>query len=141
MNVTLSHDRTSVDAANGIFTHLSEVDKKVLDSLVRALIPASPVILEIGSYLGASACVMANALNGRGEVHCVDTWSNLAMSEGSRDTFAEFKANTAKFSALIKPVRAASRDAAAHFGKEIDLLFIDGDHSFEGCRDDLLAWL
>src|SRR5437868_4412229 len=70
MNVTLSHDRTSVDAAEGIFTHLSKVDKRVLDSLVRALIPASPVILEIGSYLGASACVMANALNGRGEVHC-----------------------------------------------------------------------
>jgi predicted O-methyltransferase YrrM len=34
-----------------------------------------------------------------------------------------------------------SADIAASWPCLIDLLFIDGDHSYEGCRSDIEAWL
>jgi predicted O-methyltransferase YrrM len=101
-------------------------------------------IVEIGSYLGASASFLAAGLrqsHHAGRVYCVDTWQNDAMSEGRRDTWAEFQRNVADFLDVIVPIRADSVEAAASFETAVDLLFVDGDHSYEGCRRDVAAWL
>ena len=63
-------------------------------------------ILEIGSYLGSSACCFAiNARNNNGEVICIDTWFNDAMSDGRKDTYQTFMQNTANYRNTIKPIR------------------------------------
>jgi predicted O-methyltransferase YrrM len=102
-------------------------------------------ILEIGSYMGASACCFGAACKeaGAGRVYCVDTWCNDAMSEGSRDTYAEFITNTAPFSEFIVPVRGLSVEAvdqAKRLTDHLDLLFIDGDHSYDGVKSDWEAY-
>ena len=122
------------------FTHLSATDKSVLARLAKQM-PAGAACLEVGSYLGASAIIIARSLPPGSRLFCVDTWQNDGMSEGVRDTFAEFKANTSELSGIITPIRAASADAAASYEGEIDFLFIDGDHSYEGCKTDLEAWI
>ena len=100
------------------------------------------VFVEIGSYIGASACFIAAGIKrkGSGKLHCIDTWQNQGMTEGKRDTFAEFKINTAKYKNLIIPQRGDSRKLAKTFIEPIDFLFIDGDHTYEGVRLDVEAW-
>ena len=124
-----------------IFTHLTEREKLLLYDLSRSLPPDS-VIVEIGSYLGASTCFLASAVRRRGgKVYAVDTWTNLGMTEGPRDTFKEFCDNTKPFSGCIHIRKGTSGDIARGFSEKVDLIFIDGDHSYEGVKSDLDAWL
>jgi predicted O-methyltransferase YrrM len=124
-----------------IFTHLTQEERLLLYHLGRKQ-PQGVTFVEIGSYLGASSCFLAAAALERGGLlHCVDTWFNEGMSEGKQDTWAEFSKNTMPFSATIRAHRALSTEVAAYFNDKIDLLFVDGDHTYEACKADLEAWL
>ena len=136
---------------NGVRGFLIGGDIGVLFGKAVALSPGS-VIVEVGSYLGLSALLMASALYSRGDVssriHCVDTWDGPSEYVGSR--FAEsrpifdvFRENIAHsgFGSRIVPLKAPSVEAATRFAPQsIDLVFIDADHSLEGCLSDLEAW-
>lgn len=102
-------------------------------------------IAEIGSYVGASACCFGAAARktGRKTIVCIDTWNNDAMTEGSRDTWSEFRGNTSSFSNHVIPVRGFSTEVVEEVRKitpSLDLLFIDGDHSYEGVKADWEAY-
>ncbi len=126
-----------------IFTHLTWQEQVILYRLVQKL-EAPLCLVEIGSYLGGSAYFLAAAASEAVEtatLYCVDTWQNDAMSEGKRDTWKKFITNTQRFSTKITPLRGLSHDIGRYFSDEIDLLFIDGDHSYDSCRDDTETWL
>lgn len=122
-------------------SHLTLTERALLYHLAKVA-PSRP-ILEIGSYLGASAYFLAAArdrVDYEGQVICIDTWQNDAMTEGARDTFAQFRANTRSFTERITPLRGYSHDvveaARALAPEGIGMLFIDGDHSWESVRRD-----
>lgn len=122
-------------------THLTQ-DEKVLLYATALTVPRDAIIVEIGSYLGASSCFLAAAASEIGaKVVCVDTWMNEGMSEGIRDTYREFRANTQRYSKWIAPLRMRSLDAGAKVPGPVSLLFVDGDHSYAGVVQDLQLWL
>jgi glycosyltransferase involved in cell wall biosynthesis/predicted O-methyltransferase YrrM len=138
---TLSALKKVHSGALNIFTHLSIPERLLLYSLAMEL-PDYNRVVEIGSYLGASTCFLAAGARSRtGKVYAVDTWTNLAMSEGSKDTYQEFLKNTEPLREWIVPLRGFSHEVANSFSEKIDLLFIDGDHSYEAVQTDLKAWL
>ena len=123
-----------------IFTHLTKPEKLLLYQLACSL-PKNSVIVEIGSYLGASSSFLASgAKKNNSKVYCVDTWHNEGMTEGQKDTFTEFKENVKAFSNII-PLRNKSADAGQDFSEKIDLIFVDGDHSYQSVKTDLQTWL
>jgi predicted O-methyltransferase YrrM len=126
-----------------IFTHLTKVERLSLYSLGLKQ-SAGGVLLEVGSYLGASTIFLAAAAKeiGNGaKVHCVDTWENQGMTEGFRDTWSDFQENTKLYKSYIVTHRGNSIEIAQTFAGQINLLFLDGDHSYEGCRLDVENWL
>lgn len=130
--------------ALNIFTHLTVQECLLLYRLARRQKSGS-VLCEIGSYLGASACFLAagatEIIGKKATVHCVDTWENEGMTEGMRKTWMQFQKNTEYYRHIIVPHIGKSVDIAKSFKDQIDLLFIDGDHSYEGCRSDIESWL
>lgn len=123
--------------AFSIPSHLTTRERVTLSRLAEG----RATICEIGSYIGASASCFGETLrrSGSGRIFCIDTWNNEGMAEGIRDTFAEFQRNTAPYARFIVPVRGFSTDVVGEIAKDsrrIDLLFIDGDHSYEGVKAD-----
>lgn len=102
-------------------------------------------ILEIGSYLGASACCFGAALQetGFGKLICIDTWNNDSMSEGIFDTWQDFMDNTHAYRKYITALRGFSADIAKELSgklKHVDVLFLDADHSYRGVKEDWEAY-
>jgi predicted O-methyltransferase YrrM len=126
---------TSVDWQSGlgdaVFT---------LYGLVRAQHPE--VIVEIGSARGRSTCALALACkkNGDGRVyaidpHTVNPWTEIG-TDGSTEAFLRARLRDYGLEPWCEVIVATSAEAAKGWTRRIDLLFIDGDHSFEGVRAD-----
>ncbi len=107
-----------------------------------AQVPERGLALEIGSFKGKSSCFVAAGLPVNAKLICVDTWQNDAMPYDSQtDVLPEFLNNTKKYRERIEVNRGRSLDVASRWSRPLDFLFIDGDHSYEGCSADLRAWL
>lgn len=128
-----------------IYTYTSAPERLLLFEEALATLRcgnASGLLLEVGSYLGASAAVLAEALRwerrtAEGRVYCIDTWENDAMSEGRCDTYEQFLGNTARWRQLIVRLRGPSIEVELPTDRSLDLVFIDGDHSYEAARADV----
>lgn len=96
-------------------------------------------IVEIGSFRGGSAQLFGTA-NTEANIYCVDPWD--IECEGyiyNGDIYKEFSQNVTNFKNVI-PLRGKSDVVAQLFSERINLLFIDGDHSYRGCLTDLQSW-
>lgn len=108
--------------------------------------------VEVGSFIGESARVIANAAQGECVLTCVDTWGGspndasgkIADEIGGDRLFAAFRENCADEieRGTIKPLRMDSLAASALFPNgTIDLAFIDANHDYEAVKADIEAWL
>ncbi|MSP19578.1 MAG: class I SAM-dependent methyltransferase [Bdellovibrionales bacterium] len=111
----------------------------LLYGLGRSLRPK--VCVEIGSARGLSACLIGQALkeNGSGKLYAIDPHEPTGWNDGnSVDSYSLMIANLERFgiSSYVEIVRDYSTNIGKTWDKEIDLLFIDGDHSYEGVKAD-----
>jgi predicted O-methyltransferase YrrM len=122
-------------------THMTIEELEFLYKSARDLASGS-VIVEIGSYLGASASFLAAGGWTRvSKLYCVDTWENDAMSEGPKKTFDAFLQNTSVFKEVIIPLKGKSVEVINLLDGPIDLLLIDADHSYAAVMTDLKTYL
>jgi predicted O-methyltransferase YrrM len=113
------------------------------------------VVVEIGSFVGCSAVLLAGArkLRGSGVVHCVDPF------DGSGDAFSvpyyqaiarslttsiqecfEHNIASAGLTDWVQVHPVPSAQAAGAWRQPIDMLFLDGDLSTAGSREAFEAW-
>jgi predicted O-methyltransferase YrrM len=136
---------------HGVRGYLVPGDVAFLFNLGTTL-PAGGNYLEVGSWQGLSSILVANGLlanlNLHGTVYCVDTWEGSPEHQGLPEVqggqlFDLFLRNVreAQMDELIRPVRGPSAAVAQSWpGPELDIVFIDGDHSEEACYQDICSW-
>lgn len=136
-----------------------EEECKTLAALAQQ-VPGDQVIVEIGVFKGRTACYLAHGAR-HGEqphVYGIDSWD----IPGDRPATDEQRANYARLGytelrtyreaqnnirsqgmrAYVTLIRGWSEDVAAEWDepRPIGLLFIDGNHKYEGVLADFQAW-
>jgi predicted O-methyltransferase YrrM len=124
-------------------------DSEALRTLVRSVLKPDCKILEIGSWLGSgSTRVIIEELRtvDAGRLYCVDTWKgskNVARHldiVARYDVFGTFLHNVrlADGETIVRPLPMSSNDAAAIVADGcLDMVFIDGDHSYASTSQDI----
>ena len=105
------------------------------------------VFVELGAYRGASYCAFCQAIATLGldtQAFAVDTWAgDVHMGAYGKQVYLDLKAHHdphyAHFSSLL---RTDFDEASNRFQeKQIDLLHIDGTHTYEAVSHDFETWL
>lgn len=110
-------------------------------------------IVEVGSYLGRSAVLLAEASGNDAKVFAVDPYEFYQVDTGGTGNRKYFIYTTDNKSIMLENVKQAgfadkvthihmkSPDAAKGWQHgEIDLLFIDAMHDYESVKADFDAW-
>jgi predicted O-methyltransferase YrrM len=106
------------------------------------------VVVEIGVFEGSSAVVLARAMGASAELHLVDPFEDAsgwalradAQADPRAARLAVRRAAGRSGPGLVWHWTTSERAARAWDGRPVDLVFVDGDHSPEGCRLDWDLW-
>lgn len=113
--------------------------------------PSGSHFVELGSWKGMSAAYMAvEIINSNKDIKfdCIDIWADGGyLEDGTQDLFGvelmnRFLENVKPVAHAINAIRSDSVEAAKNYADQsVDFVFVDGDHTYEGCRRDIEAWL
>jgi predicted O-methyltransferase YrrM len=136
-------------AVTGVAGWMTDAQARRLWERARAVAPGGRIV-EIGSYHGRSAIVLALGADPSVEVVAIDPHAGNdrgpqeldgRAQEGERD-HRSFVANLeqAGVRGRVRHVRLPSQDATREVDAPIDLLYIDGAHRYGPARDDIRDW-
>jgi predicted O-methyltransferase YrrM len=104
--------------------------------------------VELGSWKGRSSAYMAVEIvnsNKQIKFDCIDSWQVDAAWSSSLtgdEAAAIFLNNIKPVAHIINTIRKDSSSAASDYlNATLDFVFIDADHSYEGVKKDIVAWL
>jgi hypothetical protein len=133
-----------------------EIGMVLADLAIR--VPADQEIVEIGVFQGWTALVMAwGAAQGHGaHITAIDPWDlpgntyDPPFNEWGSRAWARHNVMTFGYSRGISLVQGFSTEIAEQWVtspeligrglKPVGLLYVDGDHTYQGARDDIEAW-
>ena len=103
--------------------------------------PAIKISVEVGSFLGRSACLIASALDGHGFLVSIDHHDHIFNRDGMK--------NESSWQPMLKNIldkrnvlalRATSGNIVRIIGTDPDIVFIDGNHEYEAVGFDIKMW-
>ena len=106
-------------------------------------------VVEIGVYEGASALALCDALDPTAELHLIDPFGRHpdalpggwgASEWATRRALARAVRRRGAQAPHVRWHVARSHEVAASWSGEVDVVFIDGDHSEAGCELDWSCW-
>ena len=99
-------------------------------------------LVEIGVFMGGSACVLRHVMSAKGNLHLVDPFGPEGMPEpamiGNLDTAKDNVALVPR--GKVHFYFDQSHNVAPKFDTQIDFLFIDGDHRRAAVQQDWEDW-
>lgn len=118
---------------HGTQSWMTMPERVLLYAVVAGLKPQHT--LEIGTFLGGSALIIAAALDDvdAGDLWCVDPEPRVEEADWARIAH--------RATMVAAPSPQALTDARAQAGGPFDFALIDGDHSLEGVRRDIAGTL
>jgi len=127
--------------------YLTDKEGELLYSLAKNC-KGKGVIVEIGSYKGKSTIWLSRGskAGNKIKVYAIDPHRGSPelreKIQGKIWSYEEFKNNIekAKVSDIIIPIITTSEEAAKYFEEPVELIFIDGNHSYDHIRLDFKLW-
>ena len=122
---------------------LAELEFRAL-ALLAYCAPNDGVILEIGSFKGKSTLALASVARhyGLGPVVSVDPHTAPSVTDpdlaGKSSSFDDFVTTirSANLEQQVEVHRAFSQDVVKNWNRKIRMLWIDGDHTYKGTKQD-----
>ena len=100
-------------------------------------------IVEIGVWHGVTTAVLRRAMRDDGVLWAVDPFPSGRLGFSLQKPIAEAEVHRVR-NGTVRWIRATGQAAAAQYQREqrehVALIFIDGDHSYDGLAGDWLAW-
>lgn len=125
-------------------------------ALASFALPAAPVIVQIGTFFGSAAVLLAGArqLQGSGRVYCIDPFDcsgddfsvphyrRILVEAGGGTPRVHFDRNIrgAGLQRWVEAIEGRAEDIAAGWTAPIDLLALNGDQSPVGAHAAYRAW-
>lgn len=139
LKTNLHEKITSENKSIGVY----EIDGQRLAYLA-SQVPDNGVIVEIGSHRGRSAAYMASAAKPSVTIYCIDVWDNprherFVSEDVDYREFWDFLKRMGLNSNIVA-LRGESEMFSRAWQYGVDLLFIDGDHSYKGVSSDYECW-
>ena len=112
-----------------------------LEQLEKLASQSKDIIVEIGSFQGRSTVGLAKGskLGNNNIVYAIDTWGNKVVTKDviiSKESFMNNIKNS-EVDDIVTPIHSTSNKAFVNWDKKIGMLFIDGDHSYNGVKSDI----
>lgn len=123
-----------LEKLKSVYTFMPIGDMKVLYDYARK-VPRGGTILEVGTASGSSAFILALASKPSCSVFTIDPVANPNFFRDREELGLKEK---------VQFFHSVSKEVIEKWDKEIDLLFIDGMHNYEGVTTDIegfVKWL
>ena len=141
--------RSVIDLPEDTHNWFSNYNKRNLEILIQELQPK--VVVELGSWLGASAIFMASRLPEGSVLYAVDDWTantdtsiqaDKSVQQKLSTLYQQFLSNVKihKLSHIIVPIRMKTLEAARSLAVRANLIYVDASHDEESVYQDIMSW-
>lgn len=132
----LKHPFFCLVGMRGVVSQHSEIE----DALLRKYAKDAKTIVEIGVAEGASAFSLRDVASPKTTLYLIDPYLPGRLPFFNATKLVAHRYVGSSSNVTVEWIEAFSYDVCKNWDKPIDFLFIDGDHSYEGCLRDWKEW-